>query len=121
MIVLVLSACPTGLRGDLTKWLYEISAGVFVGKVSARIREHLWSRVEEASGTGRAIMIWNNKSEQGLGFKVKDHHWQPIDLDGLTLMLRPAKPEQESSELKPGWSKASGYRRAERFNRRPRA
>lgn len=41
MIVVVLSACPVGLRGDLTRWLLEISAGVFVGKVSARVREHL--------------------------------------------------------------------------------
>ncbi|MGL1831902.1 UNVERIFIED_CONTAM: type I-E CRISPR-associated endoribonuclease Cas2, partial [Acinetobacter sp. HSTU-ASm16] len=44
MMVLVLSACPVGLRGDLTKWLYEVSAGVFVGKVSSRIRKHLWDR-----------------------------------------------------------------------------
>lgn len=115
MIVLVLSACPVGLRGDLTKWLYEISAGVFVGKVSARIRDHLWSRVEEFSGTGRAILIWSNRSEQGLGFKVKGHHWQPEDMDGLTLMRRPPPTEPPSSEMKPGWSKAASYRRGQRF------
>lgn len=28
MIVLVVSAVPAGLRGDLTKWLMEISPGV---------------------------------------------------------------------------------------------
>lgn len=31
MVVIVLSACPAGLRGHLTRWLLEISAGVFVG------------------------------------------------------------------------------------------
>ncbi|WP_182353695.1 type I-E CRISPR-associated endoribonuclease Cas2e [Flaviflexus huanghaiensis] len=116
MIVLVLSACPVGLRGDLTKWLYEISAGVFVGKVSARVRDHLWSRVEEFSGTGRAILIWTTRSEQGLGFRVKDHHWQPEDIDGLTLMRRPPPSAPPSSEMRPGWSKAASYRRGQRFS-----
>ena len=31
MIVIVLSACPVSLRGDLTKWLLEINPGVGVG------------------------------------------------------------------------------------------
>ena len=113
MIVLVLSACPVGLRGDLTKWLYEVSAGVLVGKVSARIREHLWERVLESSGSGRAILVWNAKGEQGLKFSVKDHHWEPVDLDGLTLMKRPSRTKPRiSPELKPGWSKAGARRRS---------
>ena len=116
MIVLVLSACPAGLRGDLTKWLYEVSAGVFVGKVSARIREHLWERVLDTSGSGRAILVWNAKGEQGLKFCVKDHHWDPVDLDGLTLMKRPSRKKSTSAPgLKPGWSKAGARRR---FGRR---
>ena len=39
MMTLVLTACPAGLRGDLTKWLMEISPGVFVGRPSARVRD----------------------------------------------------------------------------------
>jgi CRISPR-associated protein Cas2 len=35
MTVIVLTACPSGLRGRLTNWLLEISAGVFVGNVTA--------------------------------------------------------------------------------------
>lgn len=112
MIVLVLSACPVGLRGDLTKWLYEVSAGVFVGKVSARIREHLWERVLESSGSGRAILVWHARGEQGLTFSVKDHPWEPVDLDGVTLMKRPSRTKpRSSSELRPGWSKAGARRR----------
>ena len=41
MIVVVLSACPTGLRGDLTRWLLEVSPGTFVGNVSAKVRDAL--------------------------------------------------------------------------------
>jgi CRISPR-associated protein Cas2 len=29
MVIIVLTACPAGLRGHLTRWLLEISAGVF--------------------------------------------------------------------------------------------
>lgn len=112
MMVLVLSACPAGLRGDLTKWLLEVSAGVFVGNVSTRIREHLWERVRDTSGSGRAILIWSSNSEQRMRFEVKDHHWTPVDLDGLTLMLRPRVSRKSgTSELKPGWSKAGARRR----------
>ncbi|MDP5227056.1 MULTISPECIES: type I-E CRISPR-associated endoribonuclease Cas2e [Arthrobacter] len=116
MIVLVLSACPEGLRGDLTKWLLEISAGVFVGRVSARVRELLWERVVELAKDGRAIMVYSARNEQRLEFRVHRNQWVPIDLDGLKLILRPSpKSEgQGSVELRPGWSNASRYRRAGR-------
>lgn len=45
MVVVTLTDCPPKLRGDLTKWLMEINTGVYVGKVSARIREMLWTRI----------------------------------------------------------------------------
>ena len=46
MIVLVLSAVPEGLRGHVRGAL-EISPGVFVGTLSARVRERLWDIVTE--------------------------------------------------------------------------
>ena len=45
MVVLSVTRCPPQLRGDLTKWFIEIDIGVYVGKVSARVREKVWSRV----------------------------------------------------------------------------
>ncbi len=57
MVVLVLSACPPGLRGFLTRWMLEISAGVFIGQVSKRVRERMWVRTVEMVRTGRAIMV----------------------------------------------------------------
>ena len=35
MMVLVTTAVSTGLRGELTRWLLEVSPGVFVGTVSS--------------------------------------------------------------------------------------
>ena len=72
MVVIVLTACPVGLRGDLTRWLLEISPGVFVGHLDARVREKLWERIVELSKNGRAIMVYSARNEQHLAFKVQD-------------------------------------------------
>jgi len=63
MVVLVLSACPPGLRGYLTRWLLEISAGVFVGTASTRVRELMWKRTIEMVRSGRAIMVFSARNE----------------------------------------------------------
>lgn len=97
MMVLVLTAAPTGLRGDLTKWLLEISPGVYVGTVNKRIREKLWERTVMLCKEGRAILVYPAKNEQRMKFRVHGHSWRPIDLDGLTVMLRPASPESKKS------------------------
>lgn len=113
MIVLVLSACPPGLRGFLTRWLMEISAGVFVGNVSARVRELLWERVVEMTRTGRAILVCPANNEQRLSYRIHGHHWQPIDVEGVTLMLRPSTPPDDTVPGLPatGWSNAAARRR----------
>lgn len=89
MIVLVLTACPAGLRGQLTRWLMEIAPGVFVGHLSARVRDQLWVRVTDLAGNGRALMVHSVRGEQRLAFKVYNHDWVPTDFDGHVLMMRP--------------------------------
>ncbi len=116
MTVIILTACPPGLRGHLTQWLLEISAGVYVGHVSSRVRNRLWARVVEMAGPGRVLLVFQVRGEQRLSFTVHDHHWQPVDLDGVTLMRRPSEPV--SNPAAPGgWSKAAKRRR---FGRRGR-
>ncbi|PRY60959.1 type I-E CRISPR-associated endoribonuclease Cas2e [Glycomyces artemisiae] len=111
MTVIVLTACPAGLRGHLTQWMQEIAAGVFVGKLSRRVRERLWAKVCDLSAGGRALMVYQNRSEQGYTFETHDHHWEPVDFDGITLMRRPSGAVGASGKLKPGWSKASKRRK----------
>ena len=115
MVVIVLTACPAGLRGHLTRWLLEINPGVFVGHVSARVRERLWGHVIELAKDGRAIMVHSTSGEQRLAFRVHRSDWTPVDFDGLQLMLRPADPStQGTSDLRKGWSNAARYRRSSR-------
>lgn len=120
MVVLVLSACPPGLRGYLTRWLLEISAGVFVGRVSKRVRELMWKRTVEMTRSGRAIMVFTARTEQGLDFLVHGHHWEPLEIEGVKLMLRPHPvlpdltdghgPQPARSTTRTGWSNAARRR-----------
>lgn len=115
MIVLVLTACPDGLRGHLTRWLMEVSAGVYVGHTTRRVREELWVRVVELIGSGRALMVYSSPGEQRFAVLTHGHHWQPEDFDGLTLMRRPHGAESaDSPPPRAGWSAASRRRRGTR-------
>lgn len=110
MIVLVVTACPAGLRGDLTKWLTELAPGTFVGSPSARVRDLLWDRTTELVRDGRALLVYSSDNEQGMEFRTHRHSWVPTDFDGLTLMMRPADPSAEPRRT--GWSNARRQRRS---------
>lgn len=118
MVVMVVTACPIRVRGDLSRWLLEISPGVFVGNISARVREHLWTRVTTFVEDGRAIMVYSARNEQGLDFKVHRPAWSTVDCDGMALIMRPEGSESETMAGAPrsGWSRASKHRKANRFS-----
>lgn len=115
MIVLAMTDCPPRLRGDISKWLCEINAGVYVGNVSARVREELWSRVCKNLKNGRATLVYSSNGEQKMEFRVHNTSWTPVDFDGITLMRRPLPQAAEpAEELKPGFSKAAKRQMAQR-------
>ncbi|SFP52230.1 CRISPR-associated protein Cas2 [Amycolatopsis arida] len=115
MTVIVVAACPVGLRGHLTRWLLEIAPGVFVGTINARVRALVWERVVEMVKSGRAIMVYSARNEQGLAFEVHEHEWRPVDFEGVHLMLRPSPVEESllknDTPRSVGWSRASRRRR----------
>lgn len=115
MTVVILTSCPEGLRGHLTQWLLELSAGVYVGHISARIRAILWEKIVDMAGPGRALLVYQQPGEQRLSFLVHDHHWTPVDFDGITLIRRPTERTTRNPALARGWSKAAIRRR---FGRR---
>lgn len=116
MTVIVLTNCPVGLRGFLTRWLLEISPGVFLGSPSTRIRELLWAEVREYAGQGRALLAYRTDNEQGYAFETHDHAWHPTDHEGLTLIHRPSARAPRAAGAvadvpRQGWSKASKRRK----------
>lgn len=116
MIVISLSNCPPSLRGDLTKWLFEISTNVFVGKMTARVRDEIWGRIVNSIKNGRAVMIFGKNNEQGFDFRVHNGEWEPVDFDGFKIMSRPLPNIQNAKESRYGYSKASKYSKSIRFS-----
>lgn len=118
MIVLVLSGVPSGLRGEVTRWLLEIAPGVFVGHLSARVRENLWKRIEGGVRQGRATLVFSVRGEQRLSFLTCGEPWEPVDFDGIRLVRRVGRrngPSVDastgSSSSNEGWSIAARRRR----------
>lgn len=88
MIVVIISCCPQSLRGDLTKWLFEVDTGVYVGKVTTRVGDMLWCRIEDLIDDGHAVMITTFRNEQSFAVKVHNSVLNPVDFEGLTLMMK---------------------------------
>lgn len=117
MLVITLKNCPLGLRGFLTKWLFEIHSGVFVGQVSTRVRESLWTRIADMCKNGEAVMVYSASGEQKLDFKVLGDTWEPIDFDGIKLMLRPSpsRLNEKHEKLAYGFSNAAKRQKVKRI------
>lgn len=87
MLVIVLENAPPRLRGRLAVWLLEVRAGVYVGSYSRRLREHIWSHVEDGIEDGNAVMVWRSPAEAGFEFKTLGaNHRMPADFDGVQLV-----------------------------------
>jgi CRISPR-associated protein Cas2 len=101
MIVLVLERVPVGLRGELTRWLLEVRAGVFVGRVSAMVRDKLWEKVQQKGGGGAGMLVHLSQNEQGYNIRTfGDTSREVVDYDGLLLIRRPHPGEKEKRRAK---------------------
>lgn len=87
MLVIVLENAPPRLRGRMAVWLLEVRAGVYVGSYSRRVREHIWTQVEEGLEDGNAVMMWRSSSEAGFDFVTLGRNRRmPADFDGVQLV-----------------------------------
>ena len=88
MVVMTVELAPPRLRGSLTRWLTEVAAGVYVGRINAMVRDLLWTAaVEEAGTKGRALMVYRTNSEQGYEIAMHGHSRRKVvEVDGLQLI-----------------------------------
>lgn len=118
MIILNVTNCPSGLKGDLSKWLSEINTGVYIGRLNARVRDELWDRVCTYVKNGQATMVYSTNNEQGYSYLVHNTTWKPIDYDGIVLMQRPIAESGEvevESYLHYGFSNAAKYEKVKKI------
>jgi CRISPR-associated protein Cas2 len=87
MLVTVVENAPPRLRGRLAIWLLEVRAGVYVGKVSRRVREMIWEQIERGIADGNAVMAWSTNTESGFDFMTLGANRRiPVEMDGLKLV-----------------------------------
>ncbi len=90
MIVLILEKAHLSLRGELTRWLHEPRANVFVGRVSALVRDRLWEKVKRELGPGAGALLIHQSSDEP-GFRLLSHGdttRRIRELDGLQLIQK---------------------------------
>ncbi|MGW2464676.1 type I-E CRISPR-associated endoribonuclease Cas2e [Streptomyces sp. NPDC001761] len=102
MVVIATTAVPDHLRGALSRWTSEVVTGIFVGSVSARVRDELWRAVTEVIGDGAAILVHPAATEQGYAIRTAGARRRvPVDFDGLTLVRMTAAPKVKEMQTPP--------------------
>ena len=87
MVVMILERVPPGLRGDLSRWMIEPQAGIFLGRMTARVRDELWKRAVNQCRGGACLQIWSAPTEQGFEFRACGQSTRRlVDMEGLYLV-----------------------------------
>lgn len=90
MVALLLDRASTGLRGELTRWMLEPRAGVFVGRMSGMVRDKLWEKVcKEVGKEAGCLMVYSTNNEQGFAIRTYGQTVRLIeDFEGLVLVRK---------------------------------
>lgn len=105
MLVMILEKVTESLRGELSRWLIEPRVGVFVGDVSAMVRDRLWEKCCGKLRGGGVMQMWNTNTEQGFAVRSEGlTKRQIVEYDGLYLVRIPReaatkeKPAAEATD-----------------------
>lgn len=89
MIILILENAPAGLKGHVSQILFRLRTDVFIGNVSAMVRDELWIAVETGIRKGFALMAFSSNTEQGFSLKIcgsSTNVQKLFDLEGILLV-----------------------------------
>ena len=88
MVIYSVECAPQKLRGMLSRYCLEVRAGLFVGRLDARLRELLWDKVLAlGKDDTNAVMIWRTPSEQGYNLRQSGNDARTcIEVDGIWLV-----------------------------------
>jgi len=101
MTVIILERVSPSLRGDLTRWMLEPKAGVFVGSLSAMVRDRLWDMVREKAGDGACTLIHDAANEQGFSISNSGMTSRVVEeFEGLYLIRTPLRAEGDIDSKK---------------------
>lgn len=114
MVVLMVESAPPSLRGELSKWMLEPKAGVYVGSVSGAVRDLLWDKVCASVRDGGSIMIYSASNEQGFAIRSWGDTSRVIEQwEGLYLARRLPRLTGDALNMAPTvmrlWAKAEPF------------
>lgn len=90
MIVMILESVPASLRGELSRWLIEPYPNVFVGHVSALVRDRLWDKCNKNKRLGGVVQVWSTNTEQRFAMRMcGDTRRAIVELEGIQLIRIP--------------------------------
>jgi len=96
MVVFILERVPVSVRGELTRWTLELKAGVFIGNISALVRDLLWEKIGASLRGGSAVLIQSSDGEQGFAIRYSGEPSSKMrDFEGLW----PAGVEEKQREF----------------------
>lgn len=99
MVVISTTAIPDHVGGALSRWLIEPCPGLYVGTVSARVRDELWAAVSASVGEGLAVLIHPADTEQGFTMRTAGQRRRHVtDFDGLELIRFAANELADASD-----------------------
>ena len=98
MVVIAMENAPNRLRGILSRWCLEVRAGLFVGRLDARMRDKLWEKINDLMDeNGSAVMCWSRNGAQGYAFRTLGRNSRlPVERDGLWLVVQERKKRMTS-------------------------
>ena len=102
-VALRITAVPEHLRGYISRFLVEYGTGLYVGNVSRRISDSLWTHVTEAAGEGEIVLVTSDATKEQ-GFTVQLHQGRSkevVDLDGFELLKSIPEVEYKDSVVLP--------------------
>lgn len=71
--------------------MIEPKTGIFLGRMTARVRDELWAKAIKARKEGACLQVWSAPNEQGFAFRTAgDPSRQFVELEGLYLVLKPS-------------------------------
>lgn len=92
MVVMILENVPPSFRGELTRWMIQPKAGVFVGDLSGMVRDRLWERAARTCKKGAGILVFSSNTEQGFAVRTfGDPSREMIDIEGIILARMPSE------------------------------
>jgi len=87
---MILENVPASLRGELTRWMLEPRPGIFIGKMSAMVRDKLWEKASAKARDGGCMLFQSAPNEQGFTIRTAGQtHRQLRDWEGLQLFTFP--------------------------------